>query len=288
MDAVDEVVRFESVCKAFADNVVFEDLDLSIRKGEVLTILGASGSGKSVLLKMMLGLIPSDTGRIIVLGHDITGLDDRAMLAIRKRVGMVFQSAALFDSLSVFENIAYPLIERGMDDESDLRDRVAEALRMVDMAGTEAVMPPNLSGGMRRRVGLARAVVQAPELLLYDDPTSGLDPINVRRVDELILSLRRRLGLTSVVVTHDIATAYMVSDRLALLAERRIVEVSEVAQFRASKNPHVRAFLDATVLPKRAPRHTTDATVRTSQPPDAHSSGVNVSTAGGNATPSSM
>jgi len=217
----------------------------------------------------MLGLISCDSGRIIVLGHDITGLDEQAMIPIRKRVGMVFQSAALFDSLSVFENIAYPLIERGIDGESDLRRRVAEALQMVDMAGTEAVMPPNLSGGMRKRVGLARAVVQAPELLLYDDPTSGLDPINVRRVDELILSLRRKLGLTSVVVTHDIATAYMLSDRLAMLAERRIVEVSDVAQFRASKNPEVRALLEATVLPKRALRAARDAMSGSHQRPDA-------------------
>ena len=253
-DTVEDAVRFEGVCKAFGDNVIFEDLNLSIRKGEVLTLLGASGSGKSVMLKMMLGLIPPDAGRIVVLGQDITGLDDHAMLAVRKRVGMVFQGAALFDSLSVFENIAYPLIERGVADESELRRRVADALQMVDMKGTEEVMPSKLSGGMRKRVGLARAVVQAPELLLYDDPTGGLDPINVRRVDEMILSLRRRLGLTSVVVTHDLASAYMLSDRLAMLADRKIVEVANVARFRASTNPTVRAFLDAMALPKRGSR----------------------------------
>ena len=252
MDPSEEAVRLEGVCKAFGEHVIFEGLDLSIRKGEVLTLLGASGSGKSVLLKMMLGLIPCDAGKIFVFGQDITRADDRAMLAMRKRVGMVFQSAALFDSLTVFENIAYPLVERGVDEQSELRRRVADALQMVDLAGTEDVMPAKLSGGMRKRVGLARAVVQAPELLLYDDPTSGLDPINVRRVDELILSLRRSLGLTSVVVTHDLASAFMLSDRLAMLADRRIVEVADAARFRASSNVDVRAFLDAMKPPKRA------------------------------------
>lgn len=251
---VEEAVRLEGVYKAFGDNVIFEDLDLVIRKGEVLTILGASGSGKSVMLKMMLGLIPCDAGRITVFGQDITDLDDRAMLAVRKRVGMVFQGSALFDSLTVFENIAYPLVERGVEDDAELERRVAEALQMVDMQGTEEVSPPALSGGMRKRVGLARAVVQAPELLLYDDPTGGLDPINVRRVDEMVLALRRKLGLTSVVVTHDLASAYLLSDRLAMLADRRIVEVADVAQFRASKHPAVRAFLDAMPLPRPTPR----------------------------------
>jgi phospholipid/cholesterol/gamma-HCH transport system ATP-binding protein len=242
---VDEVVRFEGVSKAFARNVIYEDLNLSVRKGEVLTILGGSGTGKSVMLKMMLGLIPWDTGRVVVLGEDITGYDDARLLPVRLRLGMVFQNAALFDSLTVFENLAYPLIERGVLDETVLRPRVAEVLTMVDLAGTEEMMPADLSGGMRKRVGLARAVVQSPEILLYDEPTTGLDPVNVRRIDELILDLRTRFGLTSIVVTHDLPSAYMVSDRMAMLARKRIVEIADKERFRRSDVPEVRAFLDA-------------------------------------------
>ena len=238
-------MRFEGVYKAFGKNVIYEDLNLVVRKGEVLTILGGSGTGKSVMLKMMLGLIDADRGRVHVLGEDITGWGDTQLLPVRRRIGMVFQNAALFDSLTVFENLAYPLVERGVSDEGVLRPRVAEVLAMVDLAGTEDVMPADLSGGMRKRIGLARAVVQSPEILLYDEPTTGLDPINVRRIDELILGLRARFGLTSIVVTHDLPSAYMLSDRLAMLARRQIVEVADAPRFRTSDVPEVRAFLDA-------------------------------------------
>jgi phospholipid/cholesterol/gamma-HCH transport system ATP-binding protein len=243
-DAVD-VARLEHVYKAFGDNVVFEDLNLAVRRGEVLALLGASGSGKSVLLKMLIGLVPHDAGRVLLFGQDITGYDDRALLPLRRRIAMVFQNAALFDSLSVFDNLAYALRERGDMDEDEIGERVIGALRTVDLAGKERLLPGQLSGGMRKRVGIARAVVQAPEILLYDDPTAGLDPVNVRRIDELILRLREELGLTSVVVTHDLASAFMLSDRLALIARRRIVEEAPSEIFRASRTPEVRAFLDA-------------------------------------------
>jgi phospholipid/cholesterol/gamma-HCH transport system ATP-binding protein len=180
-----EVIRFEGVDKAFGSNVIYEGLDLSVRKGEVLTILGGSGTGKSVMLKMMLGLIPWDAGRVTVLGTDITGLDDAQLLPVRRRIAMVFQNSALFDSLTVFENLAYPLVERGIKDEAELQRRVTEVLAMIDLPGTEDMLPADLSGGMRKRVGLARAVIQSPEVLLFDEPTTGLDPINVRRIDEL-------------------------------------------------------------------------------------------------------
>jgi phospholipid/cholesterol/gamma-HCH transport system ATP-binding protein len=239
------VVEFAGVDKAFGDNVIYEGLNLSVNKGEVLTILGASGSGKSVMLKMMLGLLEWDAGRVIVLGEDITGKRDLELLPVRRRIGMVFQNSALFDSLTVFENLAYPLLERGITDQRILTERVAKALGMVDLPGTEDMLPADLSGGMRKRVGLARAVVQSPEVLLFDEPTTGLDPINVRRIDELILGLRREFGMTSVVVTHDLPSAYMLSDRVAMLAHKRIVEVSPLADFRRSRVPEVRAFLDA-------------------------------------------
>lgn len=246
------VIRFEGVYKAFGSNVIYEGLDLSVLKGEVLTILGGSGTGKSVMLKMILGIIPWDAGRVCVFDQDITGLDDEELLPVRRRLGMVFQNAALFDSLTVFENLAYPLLERGERDEKVLRERVDGALRMVDLPGTEDMLPADLSGGMRKRVGLARAVVQSPEILLFDEPTTGLDPINVRRIDELILSLRRQFGLTSIVVTHDLPSAYLLSDRVAMLAQHRIVEVSPTATFRKSSVPEVRAFLDAMKEPVAA------------------------------------
>lgn len=240
-----EAVRMDGVCKAFGSNVLYEDLSLSVYKGEVLTILGGSGSGKSVMLKLILGLLPCDAGRIAVLGEDITDYDDTRMLPVRRRLGMVFQQAALFDSLTVFENLAYPLDERGERDESVLQARVAKVLRMVDLEGTQDMMPADLSGGMRKRIGLARAVIQSPEILLYDEPTTGLDPINVRRTDELILGLRKELGLTSIVVTHDLPTAYLLSDRMAMLARHHIVEIAPTSAFRSSPVPEVRAFLDA-------------------------------------------
>jgi len=241
----EEVVRFEHVYKAFGKNVIYEDLNLSVRKGEILTIMGGSGSGKSVMLKMMLGLMPWDAGRVFMLGEDITGLQDDDLLSVRRRLGMVFQNAALFDSLSVFDNLAYPLRERGIHDDKVLRERAAEALLMVDLPGTEEMLPADLSGGMRKRVGLARAVIQSPEILLFDEPTTGLDPINVRRIVELIMDLRKKFGLTSIVVTHDLPSAYLLSDRVAMLAQHRIVEVADLAAFQASRDPDVRAFLDA-------------------------------------------
>jgi phospholipid/cholesterol/gamma-HCH transport system ATP-binding protein len=244
----DVVIELEGLHKAFGDNVIYEGLDLAIERGEVLTILGASGSGKSVMLKMILGLLDWDAGAIRVFGEDITGKPDAALLPVRRRIGMVFQNAALFDSLTVFENLAYPLIERGLDDDAVIAERVAKALAMVDLPGTEDMLPADLSGGMRKRVGLARAVVQSPEILLFDEPTTGLDPINVRRIDEMILGLRRELGLTSIVVTHDLPSAYLLSDRVAMLARKRIVQVAPLAEFRASRVPEVRAFLDAMQL----------------------------------------
>jgi phospholipid/cholesterol/gamma-HCH transport system ATP-binding protein len=194
---------------------------------------------------MMLGLLEPDAGRIEVDGVEVTGLDEFGLLPVRRKVGMVWQGGALFDSLTVFENLVYPLRERGVRDEEQLAERARKVLEMVDLAGTEPMMPAELSGGMRKRISLARAIAPEPEILLYDEPTTGLDPINVRRIDDLILSLRRELGMTSVVVTHDLGSAFAVSDRLAMLAQRRIVEVADKAVFQRSPQPDVRAFLEA-------------------------------------------
>jgi phospholipid/cholesterol/gamma-HCH transport system ATP-binding protein len=243
--APSDVVCFEHVDKAFADVVVFRDLSLAVREGEILTVMGGSGCGKSVLLKMILGLTPWQAGRVVIDGEDITGKDEQQMLEVRRKVGMLFQGGALFDSLDVRENIAYPLRERGVSDERAIGQRVQEVLEMVGLPGVEAKVPDQLSGGMRKRVALARAIAPEPKVILYDEPTTGLDPINVRRISELILSLRDRLGVTTIVVTHDLASAFMVSDRLAMIADRHVVAVAPAAELQRSHDPRVREFLDA-------------------------------------------
>jgi phospholipid/cholesterol/gamma-HCH transport system ATP-binding protein len=244
MSAADAIV-FENVSKAFGRNVIYGGLDLRVRRGEVLTILGSSGSGKSVMLKMMLGLISADGGRVIVQDNDLATLDAGGLQSIRRKVGMLFQGSALFDSMDVFDNVSYALVERGKYDEAALRERVRVVLDMVGLTGTESLMPGELSGGMKKRVALARAVAEVPDILLYDEPTTGLDPMNVRRISELILRLRDELQVTSIVVTHDLASAFFVSDRMAMLSDRRITEVADTAIFRKSARPEVQEFLGA-------------------------------------------
>jgi phospholipid/cholesterol/gamma-HCH transport system ATP-binding protein len=245
MTANDVIIRFDHVSKAFGSKAVFRELSLDIRRGEILALVGGSGTGKSVLLKLILGLLRCDSGRVEVDGEDITRHNERQLLPIRRKVGMVFQNGALFDSLSVFDNIAYPLRERGVHAGDKLRERVAEVLGMVGLPGIERMMPAELSGGMRKRVSLARAVAEVPQVVLYDEPTTGLDPVNVRRISELIVELRDQLDTTSIVVTHDLASAYMISDRMAMIADKHVVAVDLTSRFRRSDNPVVREFLSA-------------------------------------------
>jgi phospholipid/cholesterol/gamma-HCH transport system ATP-binding protein len=246
------IVRFVDVDMAFGALRVFEKLQLDVLEGEILTLLGGSGCGKSVLLKMILGLVQWQSGAVIVDGEDISGYDDAQMLTVRRKVGMLFQNGALFDSLTVRENIAYPLRERGQDDEHVISGRVEEVLDMVGLPGVQEKMPAELSGGMRKRIALARAIAEAPKVLLYDEPTTGLDPINVRRISELILELNHRLKVTSICVTHDLASAYMISDRLAMIADRRVIAVGPTDELRRSQNPTVQQFLNAMALATRA------------------------------------
>jgi phospholipid/cholesterol/gamma-HCH transport system ATP-binding protein len=240
------LIRWEGLWKAFGPKRIFEGLDLEVQRGETLTIIGGSGSGKSVLLKCLIGLLYPDRGHIFFDGADVTTLGEAELREVRKRVAMVFQGAALFDSLTVAENIAYPLREhlKGLTEE-EISARVAKNLLLVNLPGIEAMRPSDLSGGMRKRVGLARAIAIEPEVILYDEPTTGLDPISVRIIDELILSLKAQLGCTSIVVTHDMDSAFRVSDRMAMLARRTIVATGTVEQMQASTNPDVRAFFDA-------------------------------------------
>jgi phospholipid/cholesterol/gamma-HCH transport system ATP-binding protein len=239
------ILRYRDVCIRFGPNSVFDQLQLDVREGEILTLLGGSGSGKSVLLKAALGLVGWQSGAVIVDGEELTDLGDSALLRVRRKLGMLFQSGALFDSLDVYENVAYPLRVRGASDERSIGERVAEVLEMVGLPGIEDKLPAELSGGMRKRVALARAVAQAPKLLLYDEPTTGLDPINVRRISELILELNHKLCVTSLCATHDLASAYMISDRLAMIADRRVAAIGTPSEMWRSDDPIVKGFLTA-------------------------------------------
>lgn len=244
--AGEELIRWHDVWKAFGPKRVFEGLDLEVRRGETLTIIGGSGSGKSVMLKCLIGLLYPDRGNVWFEGGDVTTYGEKQIREVRKRVAMVFQGAALFDSLTVAENIAYPLREHLKDlGEDEIAARVAKNLKMVNLPGIEQMRPSDLSGGMRKRVGLARAIAIEPEVILYDEPTTGLDPISTRVIDELIISMKAQLGCTSIVVTHDMDSAFRVSDRMAMLAKRKIVASGTVEEMQASTNPDVRAFFDA-------------------------------------------
>ncbi len=240
------LISWKNVYKAFGTKRIFEGLDLEVKRGETLTIIGGSGTGKSVMLKCLIGLLYPDRGHIWFEGADVTTFGEHEIREVRKRVAMVFQGAALFDSLTVGENIAYPLREHLKElSETQIAERVAKNLKMVNLPGIEQMRPSDLSGGMRKRVGLARAIAIEPEVILYDEPTTGLDPISTRVIDELIISMKKQLGCTSIVVTHDMDSAFRVSDRMAMLSKRKIVASGTVKEMQASTNPDVRAFFDA-------------------------------------------
>jgi phospholipid/cholesterol/gamma-HCH transport system ATP-binding protein len=236
-------VELEGVHKSFGHNHVLRGIDLEVRRGEIFTLLGGSGAGKSVLLKQMIGLLHPDRGRVRVEGRDVTELRERQWVEVRKRIGYVFQGAALFDSLNVLDNVAYALREHLNLSHAELERRVAECLRAVGLAGIEQLMPAELSGGMKKRVGVARAIAMEPSAVLYDEPTTGLDPANSRRIGELISSLRARLSMTSVVVTHDLELCFGISDRVALLREGRLVFQGTPDEIRASSRAEVQQFL---------------------------------------------
>jgi phospholipid/cholesterol/gamma-HCH transport system ATP-binding protein len=242
--ASEAVIELADVHKAFRGQPVLRGVDLTVRAGETFTILGGSGSGKSVCLKHMIGLLRPDRGRVIVLGSDITDMPEHDLVDVRTSVSMIFQSAALFDSLSVYENVAYPLREHWRVSEERIAARVAESLEAVGLVGVEQKMPSELSGGMRKRVGVARGVALEPKVILNDEPTTGLDPANQRRNGEMIVALQRDLDVTSVVVTHELDLCFAISDRVALLKGGRIVEQGDAESIRTSEQPDVRAFLD--------------------------------------------
>ena len=237
------MIQFHDLHKAFGPKPVLAGVSLEVRDGETLVIIGYSGSGKSVLLKHIVGLLHPDAGDVIVDGRAVASLDREGLTALRREIGYVFQFAALFDSLTVAANVAMGLQRRGLTEE-EIADRVREALALVDLTGTDDRMPAELSGGMRKRVGLARAIALRPRYLLYDEPTTGLDPVTAAVIDQLMVRTRERLGVTGVVVTHDMRSAYTVGDRIAMLYEGRIRQMGAVTDIQETADPVVRQFIE--------------------------------------------
>ena len=237
------MIRIRGLKKRLGTQQVLDGVDLDIAAGETVVVMGRSGTGKSVLLKHFIGLMTPDAGSIEVEGQEIVGMPERELDAVRRRFGMLFQGAALFDSLTVGENVGVGLREHQRLDDAEVRLRVAQRLEWVGLAGVEAMKPASLSGGMRKRVGLARAIAMDPQYILYDEPTTGLDPIMADAIDQLIRSLQERLGVTSVVVTHDMTSAYKVADRMAMLHDGKVVFTGTPDETRTTTNPMVRQFV---------------------------------------------
>ena len=239
------MIHLEGVRKAFGSQVVLEDVDFDVKEGETVALLGPSGTGKSVTLKTMIGLIRPDAGKILVDDKEVWNLDRHGLSEMRAGIGYVFQYGALFDSIDVFENIRLGLTNyEQYRDAAYARDRVAECLKLVNLEPeVSSKTPGELSGGMKKRVGIARAIAGRPKYLLWDEPTSGLDPMNADIIDALIIRMEEELGVTSVVVTHDVRGAFHVADRLALLMDGRIILQGTPAEFLASEEPRVRSFL---------------------------------------------
>ena len=236
-------IRYVDLYKSFGGKRVLEGVNLSVRRGETVVVLGGSGSGKSVLLRHTIGLHQADSGDVWVDGECITGYGEERLIDTRKKVGMLFQAGALFDSMSVEDNVAYALREHTDWSPERIAERVREVLALVELDDVEGLMPADLSGGMRKRVALARAIALAPRGILYDEPTTGLDPVTANTINHLIRSLQKRLGVTSIVVTHDIHSAFTVADRVAFLREGSIRFDGSVEEAKTSSEPMLRAFL---------------------------------------------
>ena len=242
------LIQFVKVKKAFGSKVIYRGLDLEVQQGETLTVMGGSGVGKSVLLKLLIRLLDADGGSITFHGEEITTMTEARIGIVRQRIAMLFQGAALFDSNSVGENVAYGLHEhyRHEMSDKDINERVDWALSLVGLPGIELMRPADLSGGMKKRVGLARAIAVQPEVLLYDEPTTGLDPINTERINHLIKGLKSAINVTSIVVTHDMKSAFSISDRLAMVHSGRIIACGTPDEMRAVEDPRVVDFITGT------------------------------------------
>ncbi len=237
-------IQYEDLHKSFDEKQVLCGVTLAVPTGKTMVVLGGSGSGKSVLLRHTIGLHTPDQGRVVVDGVDITGFDERDLMETRKKVGMLFQAGALFDSMTVYENVAYALHEHTDWEEEKIRERVVQVLGFVELENVEDLTPADLSGGMKKRVALARSIALAPRAILYDEPTTGLDPITANTINELIRSLQSRLGITAIVVTHDIHSAFTVGDRIAFLHEGKILFEGSMEEAKRHDEPVLTRFLE--------------------------------------------
>ena len=236
------MIRLEHVTKRFGTKEALKDITLTINEGETLAIIGGSGSGKSTLLRLMIGLDRPTSGAIYIGADEIAAMDEAALDRVRLRMGMVFQYSALFDSMSVGENVAFGLREHTDKSDAEIRSIVAEKLALVGLPDAAEMVPQELSGGMKKRVGLARAIATDPAIIFYDEPSSGLDPIMTAKIDELIISMQKKLGVTSVVVTHDMASACRIADRIAMIYDGALIAVDTTERFPDIKDERVQAF----------------------------------------------
>lgn len=246
------MIEVRSLNKSFGAQSILEDVSFQIDPGESVVIIGRSGGGKSVLLKHVVGLLQPDSGSVLIDGENIVGMNERTLLRVRRKFGMVFQGAALFDSMTVAENVAFGLRRHENLTEVEVAKRVAQTLELVDLPGTERKNPAELSGGMRKRVGLARAIIYEPQIVLYDEPTTGLDPIVSDSIDKLIMRVRDRLKVTSIVVTHDMRSARRVGNHVMMLHDRKIYANCTPESLFASSDPIVRQFIDGVADPEEA------------------------------------
>jgi phospholipid/cholesterol/gamma-HCH transport system ATP-binding protein len=237
-------IEVKDLKKSFGTNAILDGVSFKIEKGESVVIIGRSGGGKSVLLKHLIGLLSPDSGQVLIDGMNIVPMNERELLPVRRKFGMLFQGAALFDSMTVAENVGFAFRGDRAIPEAQVKEKVAEVLEMVDLPGTESKKPSELSGGMRKRVGLARAIIYKPQIVLYDEPTTGLDPVVSDSIDQLIARVRDTLDVTSIVVTHDMRSARRLGQRIMMLHDKKIYVTGTAEQIFESKDPIVRRFID--------------------------------------------
>lgn len=242
------MIEIINLHKSFGKNHVLRGVNLKVEKGESMVVIGGSGSGKSVLIKHIIGILKPDDGAVLIDAIDIAKLKENELYEVRKKFGMLFQSAALFDSFSVWENVSFALMRQNKISEKEAKAIAIEKLRMVGLVGVEDLMPSELSGGMKKRVSLARAIAHEPEILLYDEPTTGLDPIMADAINELIIEMKQHLSVTSVAITHDMNSAYKIADRIAMLYEGRIIEVGTPDEIKNTKNAIVKQFITGSAV----------------------------------------
>lgn len=242
------VIEFRDVVKSFGGKVILDGISFRVFKGRTFCLIGGSGTGKSVSLKLLLGLMPYDSGSILYKGREVADMSEPELKAMRYQIGMVFQGSALFDSLTVEENVAYPLLEqRRCMNETEARPVVRQKLKLVGLEGIDQHLPADLSGGMKKRVGVARALATDPEVILYDEPTAGLDPTNVNRIDDIIEDLKDKLHATSIVVTHHMPSVFRIADEVALLYDKKIQFMGSVKDLMETKSDFVRKFIEGRI-----------------------------------------